>query len=245
MILPVAFAIPVGLCLGSFCATAALRLARGEQALVGRSACDGCGAQLGWRETLPVVSFLVRRGKCARCGHRIDPVHLAGELCGAAILACAVSLSSPFRSLGVALLGLVLMTSALVDLKTRRLPDALTLTVGALCAAMAANASPQRLAIGAAAAVIAFAVLETLRRAYAAARGTPGLGFGDVKLIAALGLWLGVLTPWAVCLASLVGLAVVLWKRPARDERIPFGPALAAGAWLVGFAAEAHLWPMS
>jgi leader peptidase (prepilin peptidase)/N-methyltransferase len=232
----------VGACLGSFAVTAAIRLTRGEPFLTGRSHCDDCDVALSFVETLPLVGYVRRVGLCGRCGAAIDPAHLFGEAAGAVIVGLALLLAPLSHAVPVAALGLVLMASAVVDAKTQRLPNVLTLAAGLIGLGLAAERSQAALWIGLCASAIAFAVLAALRWSYVTVRGRPGLGMGDVKLIAALAAWLGLLTPWAVALAAIAGLIFVLVRgRP--HERVAFGPALAAAGWLVGLTMEAGLWP--
>ena len=232
----------IGLCLGSFATTAAIRFARGEQVLAGRSACDHCAAPLNYWRTLPVVSYMQSRGVCAQCHACIDPLHLVGELCGATLVVLDLELLSPVKAASVAVLGLVLLASAVVDAKTRRLPDFLTVITAALCALMAAWASVSRLEEGAIAAGLTFVALEGLRRGFRRFRGRAGLGFGDVKLATALALWLGAASSWSMAIAAGLALAAMAIIRPA-DGRMAFGPALAAAGWSVGLLREAQLWP--
>lgn len=228
----------IGACLGSFAATLGLRMTRSQQAIFGRSACDGCGALLKFADTAPVVSYLWRRGACASCGVRIDPLHLVGEAAGAAVLVAAFVLAPIERSLLLAALGLALIVSAVVDAKTRRLPDAMTLILAGLGLGLDVEKSMAAVRTGPVAAVATFVVLETVRRVFAGVRGQQGLGFGDVKLMAALALWLGSATPSSVALSSAVALAFVVVARPD-DGRIAFGPAIALSSFIVGMAAEA------
>lgn len=232
----------IGLCLGSFATTAAIRFARGEQVLKGRSACDHCAAPLNYWRTLPVLGYVQARGRCAHCRGRIDPLHLAGELCGATLVVLAFGVLSPIRAAAVVGLGLVLLASALIDARTRRLPDLLTAVAASLCALLAALASVGRLEEGALAAGLTFIVLEGLRRGFIHLRGRPGLGFGDVKLAAALALWLGAAAPWSMAAAAGLALVAMAILRP-RDGRMAFGPALAAAGWSVGLLREAQIWP--
>jgi leader peptidase (prepilin peptidase)/N-methyltransferase len=234
---------PLGACLGSFVSTAALRAASGEQFLRGRSHCDSCQMALPLSRTVPILSFAVLGGHCERCGEKIDRAHLVGEVAGALIVATAFAAAEPARAALLAVLGLGLLAAAIFDAKTQRLLDGLTLSIAAVGVTLAAESSWMRLAVGACAAIAAFALLETLRRGFIVLRGRQGLGFGDVKLIAALAFWLGAATPWMVGGAAIVGLGVAAVARPG-DGRIPFGPPIAVSAWIAGLAAEAGLWPI-
>ncbi len=234
--------LPAGAAVGSYASTAALRAGRGEQASVGRSRCDGCHQPLGFYQTVPILSFLLHRGACSSCRAPIARIHLVGEILGVAVVGSAFLATSPGRAALLALLGLALLGSALIDARTRRLPDLLTVLIALAGATLAWTWSPFDLALGAVAAAIAFALLQGVRWAFRARRGHDGMGFGDVKLIAALCLWIGPAMAWAVVGAGVVGLAAIAVLRP-RDGRMPFGPAIALSAWSVGLCLEAGLWP--
>jgi len=229
-----------GLAAGSYAATAAMRVARGEGHVRGRSHCDGCGRTLGFARTLPVVSFVALRGACADCGGRIARLHPAGEAAGAAIALGAVWVASQgdaWRAGPLLVLGFALLAAAVVDLRIRRLPDPLTLAVALAGAGLAAGRGPGALAGGAVAATLAALVLLAIRALSARRSGEPGLGLGDVKLIAALALWLGPATPLMVVFAAGLGLLAAGLDRGGEPRR-PFGPALALAGWGVGLALE-------
>lgn len=230
-----------GVCAGSFCTNFALRGARGEQALQGRSHCDQCLAPLGFFDSLPIISYLRCGGVCGVCGGRIDLAHPLGELAGAVIVLSALWAHSALRAALMVVLGLVLLESAVIDLKIRQLPDAATGLAAIVAFLLALSESTARLVEGLIAAVVTFAVLEFLRRWFQRARGSAGLGFGDVKLAAALALWLAAATSWALALASLMGLAYFVIARPA-DKKIAFGPWIVVAAWIVGASKEAGIW---
>jgi leader peptidase (prepilin peptidase)/N-methyltransferase len=222
-----------GLVMGSFVATAAIRQARGEAFVGGRSHCDGCGAPLGFAATLPLASYVGLRGAAGCCGARIDPFHPAGELSGLFIGLAAIAAGDGVKGLLIATLGFGLLGLSLVDLRTQRLPDPLVAVVAAAALVLAALGQSSRLAEGMCAAALTFAVLEGLRRAFLHLRGRGGLGGGDVKLLSALALWLGLLTPAALALAAILGLVQVMALRP-QGGRIAFGPAIALAAFAVG-----------
>jgi leader peptidase (prepilin peptidase)/N-methyltransferase len=241
MTLPVPFWIlagAAGLGLGSYTATAALRGSKGRQSTLGRSSCDHCGIQLGFAATTPVISFIRLRGVCSACGGAIDPVHLVGELIGALIVVSALATADLPRALALIALGFVLLFDALVDWRIGRLPDlaALAIAILGLCLALMRSTSVALLSIACAAAT--FGLLEIIRQTFLKVRRRPGLGFGDVKLLAALAIWTGLLVPWVVVLAALTGLMALRFCRPI-EGRLPFGPSIAAAAWTVGLANEA------
>lgn len=232
----------MGLALGSFATTAGLRWAQGETAVAGRSRCDGCGMALGFGATIPLISYVRVRGACSACGSRIDPAHPVGEVAGATVILSAALVAPPARAGVIAALGLVLVAAAAVDWGSRRLPDLLTGLAALLCLALAATDGPMRLAEGVAASVTSCAVLLGLRWTRSRRSLDPGLGLGDVKLVAGLALWIGADTAWALAGAALAGLAMMALVRPA-DGRMPFGPALAAMGFAVGVLKEAQSWP--
>jgi leader peptidase (prepilin peptidase)/N-methyltransferase len=231
-----------GLVLGSFVATASLRFARAEPFIGGRSHCDACGTALGAWDTAPVLSYVIKGGRCAACGSAIEPLQLAGELAGSVLLVVAFLAAPPLQASLIAALGLCLLAAAIVDAKTQILPDALTAAAAALGLVLAALTSWSTALIGLAAGAVTFAALEGVRRGYLATRGRPGLGFGDVKLAGALALWLGLATPWAIVLAALLGIG---WAAGTRrgGARFAFGPALAAGGMAVGLLHAWSPWP--
>lgn len=230
----------LGAVVGSFATTAGLRWARGEQALTGRSRCDACAAPLGFGQTVPIVSYVRLGGVCAQCRAVISPSHLAGEVAGAVLSIACFAVLPIGPALLVAALGLVLVSAAAADLASRRLPDLASLLTAVLGGVLALQRGPFALLAGLAAAALTGGVLLLLRRSFAARKGDPGLGLGDVKLAAALALWLGAATPWAIAVAGLLGLAQVRLAKSS-DGKIAFGPALAVGGWTIGLALQAGL----
>jgi leader peptidase (prepilin peptidase)/N-methyltransferase len=222
----------LGAVVGSFLATAALRLPEGRT-LLGSSTCDGCGAPVpAWR-LVPMLSFLLQRGRAACCGAPIDPVHPAMEVAAALIGAGALTLSPDLDGLLGAVLGWGLLLLAVLDLRHFWLPDRVTLPLLGLGVA----AGPAPLAERLLAAAIAGGGLLAIHLLYRAVRQRDGLGLGDVKLAAALGAWLSpVLLPPLLLLAAVLGLAMALPS--ALDRRraagpVPFGACLAAAGWLL------------
>lgn len=231
---------------GSFLGLVADRLPRGESVVAPRSFCRACGAGLGWRELLPVLSYLLQGGRCRRCGARLGRWHLWAELAAlaAAGLAVAAGGGAPAIGLSAALLWL-LLALVLCDLRWFRLPDALTGLLLALALGLALARFP--VLPGGPGPALAGAGLGAggfwaLRAGYRRWRGRQGMGLGDVKLMAGLGALVG---PWALpqmlLLAALGALAVAAWQARRRrgalrgDRPLPFGAALClAGAaiWL-------------
>lgn len=222
----------LGLVVGSFVATLAIRWPRGE-ATSGRSHCDGCGRMLRAVELVPLLSFLWRRGRCGSCGHAIDRRHPLIEATAAGIGLLAFLAAPGWHGLAGALLGWALLALLALDCSDRWLPDRITLPLLALGLLVGVGDFQGRLlgALAGGGGLLAIAL------AYRAVRGHDGMGLGDVKLLAALGAWLGL---WALPLlllaATLLGLAIAGIRHLSGDpvhrhSELPFGACLAAAAF--------------
>lgn len=236
----------LGLAIGSFLATILIRWPAGRSALGGRSACDACAARLGPLDLVPLLSWLVRRGRCRACGAAIDPRHVAVEL-AAALIGIVAALAHPLPlALVTAMLGWWLLLIAALDLEHQWLPDPLTLPLLALglIAGWAGFGPP--LAERAAGAAIGWAVLTAIAFLYRRLRGREGMGGGDPKMFGAIGAWLGAWNLPAILLgAGLLGLAAVLAMRLRGEEvsatsRLPLGTLLALAAWPAWLLVAAH-----
>ena len=225
-------AIPTGMILGSFATVVAHRVPRGESIVMGRSRCPSCGATIAAYDNVPVLSWLMLRGQCRRCGERISPRYPLTELAMAALFAATVLILGT-DDLGQLALGLalcaLLVTVTLTDLERRVIPNPVLLIGALVGAGIAAASDPASLPERALAAAGAGGFLFCVALAY-----PRGMGMGDVKLVAVMGLYLG----RAVAPALLVGFAagalvgLVLIARQgasARKRAIPFGPFLALG----------------
>jgi leader peptidase (prepilin peptidase)/N-methyltransferase len=154
------------------------------------------------------------------------------------VSAAVLTAQTPIQALLLAAAGLALLTSSVVDARARLLPDILTGIIAITGAGLSALRGD--LVPGLVSAAIAFLLMEGVRRGFAKVKGRPGLGFGDVKLVSALALWLGPATPLALASASALGLMAFLVLRPA-GGRLPFGPALAAAGFAIGILGELGL----
>jgi leader peptidase (prepilin peptidase)/N-methyltransferase len=221
-----------GLALGSFATVVAHRVPRGESIVGGRSRCPGCGAQVAAYDNVPVLSWLALRGQCRNCGERISPRYPLTELATAALFT-ATALVLGTDDFGELALGLglcaLLVVITLTDLERRLIPNAVLLvgavTAIALAAATDVSSLPERFAAAVAAGGFLFCIALAYPR---------GMGMGDVKLAAVMGLFLGRDVAPALLVGfgagALVGLAMMARKgTAARKEAIPFGPFLALG----------------
>lgn len=222
--------VAVGLVLGSFVTNTAIRSTRGEHNGFGRSVCDRCCTPLGWHETVPLVSFLIQRGRCRTCKSAIDPVHFWGEVSGGVGLALPMSLLPAPQAVLVALLGFLLLALGVIDIKTFRLPNALVFSVLVCAASLSVLRGDALIALLWAASV--YLVLKCLQFILQRRSGVTALGDGDVKLMSVLAIWLGPTVAYAFCLASLGALLFIVVR--SHKGRIPFGPFLGLASFFVG-----------
>ncbi len=215
------------------------------------SHCPACGHALAWRDNIPLLSYLLLRGRCRSCRSPIGWRYPVVELLTAALFAaCAWRWGLGASALVWAAFAATLLALACIDADTQLLPDALTLPLlwGGLISA-AAGWSQTAVTDAAWGAVAGYGVLWLLQEGFGLATGKQGIGQGDFKLLAALGAWLGwqALLP-LLLLASLGGAAIGLglrWSgRLGAGQPLAFGPYLAmAGAALMWLAPLDGLWP--
>lgn len=172
-------------------------------------------------------------GKCRSCGGRIAPIHFVIELAAAALAALALLIEPNVHGAALALFWLLLLAPAVLDARHYWLPDSLTIVLavaGLLLGGLATGASLADRLIGGASGFVSLALVAI---AYSRLRGREGLGAGDPKLLAAMGLWTGwAALPPILVIASLSGIALALAKRLGGAERMPLGTLLAAAAIL-------------
>ncbi len=216
-----------------------------------RSRCPSCGHAIRWYENIPVVSYLVLRGKCSACKTPISLRYPAIEVLTAASFA-AVGLHFGAQPTTLLWCGFAaaLIALAFIDLDTTFLPDDLTLPLmwaGIVSAAL--GWIPVTLAASVGGAVVGYLALWIVFHAYRLIRGKEGMGAGDFKLLAALGAWMGwQAIPSIILLSSavgaIVGIALIVFRQHDREVPIPFGPYLAGGGVAALFFGEqlARLW---
>ena len=213
--------------------------------VVPRSACPACQAPIQARHNIPVLSWLLLRGRCAKCGAPISARYpLIELLCGVLSAAVVWKFGLGWPALGALFVTWFLIALAVIDLEHKYLYDALTLPLlwGGLAASLWWSAttatslpvSPRDAIIGA---VAGYLSLWCVYQLFKICTGKEGMGYGDFKLLAALGAWLGwrMLLPIVLCSAavgSVVGVALIVISKRGRDVPIPFGPYLAAAGWL-------------
>ncbi|MCW2991911.1 MAG: prepilin peptidase [Solirubrobacterales bacterium] len=231
----------IGLIIGSFLNVVAHRLPRGESLATPGSRCPSCGEPVKPYDNIPVLSWLLLRGRCRHCGEPISWQYPAVELATGALFAAVVAARDDAG--GIAL-GLILVTAlvpiVVIDLERRLIPNLITgpAAVLALAAGLALDIDgvPEQLIAGAAAGGFFFLAAMAYPR---------GMGMGDVKLAGLLGLCLGRAVAPALMIALLSGVLVGgiviarLGARAGRKTAVPFGPFLALGGAIALFAGDA------
>ena len=216
-----------------------------------RSACPACGHRLSAIENIPVASYVMLRGRCSACRWRIPIRYPIVEICAALVAGAAAMHFGPgIEAAAACVLGWGLLALSAIDIETRLLPDSMTVPLLWLGLAfnLAGGFAPLRdSVIGA---IVGYLLLWVVYHGFRLVTGREGMGYGDFKLLAALGAWLGwTALPAVVLLASLAGattgLALVAYGRAARGTPLPFGPYLAAAALLVlyGDGTIVTTWP--
>jgi leader peptidase (prepilin peptidase) / N-methyltransferase len=203
-----------------------------------RSACPHCGHKITALENIPVISYLALRGKCIECKAPISVRYpLVEALTGIASAWLIWHFGSGLMGLSSLLLVFLLIAMTFIDLDTQLLPDDLTLPLlwaGLLVNLNATFVPLEDAVIGAAAGYLSLWGVFWL---FKLATGKEGMGYGDFKLLAALGAWLGwKMLPAIIMLSSvvgaIVGISLIVFARHGRDKPIPFGPYLAAAGFI-------------
>lgn len=226
-----AMALLGGLLIGSFLTVVAYRVPRGESVAGGRSHCPGCGAQIAAYDNVPVFSWLALRGKARCCGERIGARYPLTELALGVLWAAAVLVlhdNTDAMVLAMALFA-TLVVVTLTDLELRIIPNKILMVSAPLAVvlglALDPGGEPERLIAGVAAGALLLLIAIIHPR---------GMGMGDVKLVAVMGLYLGRAVAPALLIGiaagAIVGVAMMLIQgSSARKKAIPFGPFLALG----------------
>lgn len=248
-LIPAVFAVPFtfvfGALIGSFLNVVVWRVPRRESVVRPRSACPGCAHEIAWYDNIPIVSWLVLRGRCRGCAAPISMRYPLVE--GGTAVAFALVVWGAYGGIyPFALLPALLYWAAigialtLIDLDHHRLPNVIVLpsyvvTAVLLVFASAVTGEWDRLIFAAIGCAALYAIYWVLAVAYPG-----GMGFGDVKLAGSLGMLLGWIG-WsallvgafgAFLLGGLVGALLMIGQRATRKSRIPFGPYMILGVWV-------------
>ena len=206
--------------------------------MVPRSACPHCGHQITALENIPIVSWLVLRGKCSACKAPISPRYPIVEAVTGLLSAVLVwHFGSGWLGLASLAFAYFLIAMTLIDYDTKTLPDDLTyplLWLGLLVNLNGTIVPLRDAVIGAMAGYLALWAVYWL---FKLATGKEGMGYGDFKLLAALGAWMGwAMLPTIIILSSvvgaIVGISLIVFARRDRNNPIPFGPYLAAAGMI-------------
>jgi leader peptidase (prepilin peptidase) / N-methyltransferase len=257
-----------GLLIGSFLNVCILRIPREESVVMPPSHCPACGAGIKPYDNIPVLSWMVLRGRCRKCKAPISAQYPAVELLtGLLFVGCYLMFGRSIEALKWAVFAALLVVLTVTDLRERILPDVVnftglglglllslfTLPVDGSAGWMAGRVFGLELPvpvlsladalIGAAA---ASGLLWVVAEGYFRLRGREGMGLGDVKMMAMAGAFLGLQRALLTILlgsllGSLIGSAVIVFRHKGRDFELPFGTFLGAGAMLVVFFGSATL----
>jgi len=258
----------MGLVTGSFLNVCIRRLPRGQSVIFPGSHCPVCLAAIKPYDNLPVLSYLLLRGRCRACGAPISPLYpLVELLTGLLFLACWLRFGLTLETLKWAIFAALVIALVFTDLRERILPDALNFTglaIGLILSAIVplrdgtsnwllvrtAGLPLPRWAVSLGDALLGLAVgagiLWMVAEGYFRLRHREGMGMGDIKMIAMVGAFLGVKRTLVTILAgsllgSLIGgLAILLWHK-ATDYELPFGTFLGAGAMIAIFLGSPFL----
>lgn len=206
------------------------------------SQCPACGHRLAFWENIPVASFLLLGGRCRDCGGRIGWRYPLVELLTGALFALTAWKMGPhWPTLGAFAFLACLVALTFIDLDTFLLPDSITLPLlwlGLLLNLFGTYTDLESAVIGA---IAGYGILWLVYWGFFLSTGKEGMGFGDFKLLAAIGAWLGwQVVPMVILISSVLGAAVgliLIWQgRHRRSEPLPFGPFLAAAGMIALFA---------
>lgn len=206
------------------------------------SHCPKCKSPVKPWQNIPIVSYILLKGQCKYCDQHISKRYpLVELLTGLVFAACAWRFGVTWTAVGAMLLSAYLIAMIFIDADTQLLPDQLTLPlmwagiVFHLLAEMLQGAwGITTLVDSVMGAVVGYMSLWTIFQLFKLVTGKEGMGYGDFKLLAALGAWIGVgMLPIVIVMSSLVGLIFAVIMNVAKSQPMPFGPYLAISGWLV------------
>jgi len=233
-----------GLMVGSFLNVCIARLPRGESIVTPPSTCPKCRRRLAWRDNIPVVSYLLLKGKCRQCAAPISARYPLVEV-ATAIVFVVQAMMEPTMGAHLAsrlVLTALLLALAMTDAETFRLPNPLTYG-GVVIALGLSLVAPPGVVDAVLGALLGAGILLAIRWAWLRATGTDAMGLGDVKMLAMIGAFLGWPQVFVVLLLSTVagaavGIAVTLTGRGSMRTKLPFGVFLSMAAFVASLIGE-------
>ncbi len=223
----------LGACFGSFLNCMAWRIVNGESVLKGRSHCDVCGKPLPARDLIPIISFLINRGKCRMCGAKLSVSHVVAEIAsGAAFLLIIFKYDISLQALEMLIFAVILLASSFADLQGYIIPDRF-IAAGIILRIPFFFFLPEWKTSLIDSLIGGFAVgggLLLLVLLYEKIRKIEAMGGGDLKLLFVTGLYLG----WAknilcLLLACIIGIIFAIIMQRS-DKAFPWGPSICAAA---------------
>ena len=213
--------------------------------VVPRSRCPNCGSLITALQNVPVISYLFLRGRCANCSTKISPRYPIVEFATALLAAATAWHFGPgWEALAAVLLTITLVAVAMIDADTQLIPDSIALPLvwigltlslfHPLAGATTLFISPSEAIIGA---LAGYLTLWSVFWLFKLVTGKDGMGYGDFKLLAALGAWLGwqqlpIIIMMSAVVGVLVNVAMIVFRGKDRTVPIPFGPYLAGAGWI-------------
>lgn len=200
-----------------------------------RSACPSCGHQITAMENIPIASYMMLGGKCKGCKAKISMRYpLVEAITGALLGAVAYKYGYSYTTLFAWIFTLALIALTFIDFDTQLLPDDITLPLLWLGLLFNLNSGFSDLKSAVIGAILGYLILWSVYWLFKLVTGKEGMGYGDFKLLAAIGAWFGwQIIPAVILLSSVVGavigIALIAFKGKGRNTAIPFGPFLALG----------------
>lgn len=212
--------------------------------LTPRSACPQCDHTIGLSENIPIISYVLQKGTCRHCKNPINARYLVVEVLSGLIVAfIAWQFGWSTHTITSSILALSLLTLTCIDLETQLLPDNITLPLVWLGLLFNLNQEFTTIESAVLGAVFGYLILWAVYWIFKITTNKEGMGYGDFKMLAAIGAWLG----WAVLplvilisslTASIVGITLILLKKQDRATAIPFGPYLALAGIIALFKTQ-------
>ncbi len=237
-----------GLLIGSFLNVCIFRMPQERSVITPRSRCPGCGKQLRWWHNIPVLSFLLLRGRCVFCGKPISWQYpLVEALTSGSLVLVVLEFGLSWTAALNGLFFCMLIVLVFIDLSERILPDPITIGGTVLGFLLSPLQSPELLPrttfwgayLQSGLGILCGAgILWLVATLYLKLRGREGMGFGDVKMMAMVGAFLGWRSAWLTIFVgslagALIGASFMYFSRKGRDYELPFGTFLGFAAMIV------------